>query len=62
MNATLIRHNGRTFKVELKPACDPVPRGWIVSERDVEPNVTWTFWSGVWKTKREAMASLPGMP
>jgi hypothetical protein len=59
VNATLVQRNGRTFKVELCRAVDGLPRGWVVSERGVEPGITWTYLSGAWETKREAMATLP---
>lgn len=56
MNTTLVRRNGRTFKVE-RMRCGETT-GWLVFESGLEPGISWSAVSGAHRLKRDAYADI----
>lgn len=56
MTGMLVNRSGRTFKVE-RGRCGEAT-GWIVCERGLEPDVTWSAVSGAHRLKRDAYADI----
>lgn len=53
---TIVCQQGRTFKVEWG-RCGEV-NGWIVFERNLEPDTAWSAISGTHNLKRDAYATI----